>query len=211
MRMLRWGSPSSIAITCAFFSFVPLVISLSRDESSLPKEALETAILIAPPPSFYPRAVQDVTGEYWFAAVETPSGELREITLFAAYAAQSPVLFRAVSTIFASFETGVDVANPHIAQLKQPTESFAPLLLCAFRHHSMLASPQPIYRIQVAASRDNGTTWCAEHRLRPHRQSRDSIPQVLAQYSLQWSFGGLGAVSFGCRRECLAVLRAGAL
>ncbi len=119
-------------------------------------------ILVAPPPSFYPRVFQDASSSTWFAVFEAPAPPLRSLTLASASTSQTPVVFRAISTIFASSEPGVDVANPHLIQLPATSRQSSPpqpgLLLCAFRHHSMSDQP-PVYRIQATSSRDNGLTW----------------------------------------------------
>lgn len=120
-------------------------------------------IPVAPPPSFYPRIIQDVSGATWLAAFESPTPAVRSLSFAVASTSHSPVTFRTISTIFSSSETGVDVANPHLLQLLPPPPSSSstslPLLLCAFRHHSMSAAPAPVYRIQTVVSRDNGSTW----------------------------------------------------
>jgi hypothetical protein len=146
----------AVAIT-ALFALFPLALPHS------PPPALDTdKILVAPPPSFYPRVIQDASSSNWLAVFEAPTPSVRRLTYAIAPTSQAPIVFRAISTIFASSEAHVDVANPHLIRLPPPSRPSSPpqpgLLLCAFRHHSMSA-PSPVYRIQTASSRDNGVTW----------------------------------------------------
>ena len=150
-------SPPPAALAYALFISLTLAHLLQVADSH---RILSTKTLIAPPPSFYPRVIQHVSSATWLAAIETPSSSSRAISFAAASISDSPIVFHTISTIFSSSEAGADVANPHLLQLNSNSSlSSPPLLLCAFRHHSMLASPLPVYRIQIAASHDNGSTW----------------------------------------------------
>jgi hypothetical protein len=159
-------------------------------------------VLVGPPPSFYPRAIQDSTTATWLAAIETPTPAARALSFATASTSQSPVLFSHVSTIFSSSEVGADVANPHLLQFPPSSIPHAqpralpsppPLLLCAFRHHSMSAAPVPVYRIQVSSSVDNGLTWYflpVAHRTRDILPvTRDTGCPPLTSLAVPWGSG----------------------
>jgi hypothetical protein len=110
-------------------------------------------IPLAAAPAFYPRLL---AGAPALAVVEAPNATARRLVLLARAGAGAGGAWAATGAVVAAAPAAgaTDLGNGELLRLASG------VLLCALRHHDGVGAAR-VFRIQVAASADNGTTWAA--------------------------------------------------